>query len=202
MTSVTLKAPSAWGVLACLLLFGWGELTGAVQGGFRTQILATVVEAAKAHPSVHQLTGLSDVDETILEGVAQEVLARLHTFHVHAHGVALVTLVLVTVIANMQLANWLRALLVGWTALGLLYPFGWLAVALALPAQGKAAAFAFAERWFFIPFGGLYLTAIGTLIVLYAWQLWLRGSPQGLQRAGQSELETARLRRHGGERNL
>jgi hypothetical protein len=174
--AAVVKAPPAPAVFACLLLFGWAELTGALQGGFRTQILASAAEAAKDYPAVHQLTGLSDVDQSIVEGIAQEVLARLHTFHTHAHGVALVTLALVTVIANMAVADRLRVVLMGWTALGLLYPFGWLAVALALPGHGKTAAYAMAERWFFIPFGGLYLLAVGTLIVLYAWQL-LRTTP-------------------------
>lgn len=170
-TAVVVKAPPALAVFACLLLLGWGELTGALQGGFRAQILATAAEAANEHPTVHQLTGLSDVDQSIVEGIAQEVLARLHTFHNHAHGLALVTLVLVTVIANIEVADRVRAVLMGWTALGLLYPFGWLTVALALPGHGKTAAYAMAERWFFIPFGGLYLLAVGTLIALYAWQL-------------------------------
>ena len=165
------KAPPAVAVFACLLLFGWGELTGALKGGFRSQVLATAAEAAKDHPVVHQLTGLSDVDQTIVEGIAQEVLARLHTFHTHAHGLAIVTLILVTVIANLDVADRLRAFLMGWTALGLLYPFGWLTVALLLPGQGKTAAYATAERWFFIQFGGLYLSAVGTLIALCAWQL-------------------------------
>ena len=173
------KAPPALAVFACLLLFGWGELTGALQGGFRTQILASAAEAAKAHPVVHQLTGLSDVDQTIVEGIAQDVLARLHTFHVHTHGVALVTLALVTIIANIRVADRLRAFLIGWTAMGLLYPFGWLTMALTLPAHGKAAAFALAERWFFIPFGGLYLSAVGTLIALYAWQYLRRNERMG-----------------------
>lgn len=178
MTGTTaVKAPPALAVFACLLLFGWGELTGALQGGFRTQILASAAEAATAHPVVHQLTGLSDVDQSIVEGVAQEVLARLHTFHVHTHGLAIVTLALVTVIANMRVADRLRAFLIGWTALGLLYPFGWLTIALTLPTQGKTAAFALAERWFFIPFGGLYLSAVGALIGLYAWQM-LRAADQ------------------------
>ena len=170
-TEAMLKAPPALFVFACLTLFGWAELTGALQGGFKIKILATAAEAAKAHPTVHQLTGLSDVDQTIVEGIAQETLARLHTFHTHAHGLALVTLVLVTVIANMEVADRLRTFLMSWTTLGLLYPFGWLTVALALPAQGKAEAYALAERWFFIPFGGLYLLAVGTLIALYAWHL-------------------------------
>lgn len=170
-TGAVVKAPPALAVLACLLLFGWGELSGALQGGFRTQILATAAEAAKDHPDAHQLTGLGDVDQTIVEGIAQEVLARLHTFHNHAHGLALVTLALVTIIANLERVERFRALLAGWTMMGLLYPFGWLTVALALPAYGKSAAYAMAERWFFIPFGGLYLSAVGTLIALYAWQL-------------------------------
>ena len=169
--AATVKAPPLAAVCACLLLLGWGELTGALQGGFRTQILATAAEAAKDYPAVHQLTGLSDVDQTIIEGIAQEVLARLHLFHSHAHGLALVTLVLVTIIANLTCAERFRSWLTGWVLAGLLYPFGLLTVALALPAKGKAAAFALAERWFFIPFGGLYLLAVGTLIALSAWQL-------------------------------
>ncbi|MBI5853952.1 MAG: hypothetical protein HZB35_01715 [Nitrospirae bacterium] len=173
------KAPPALAVLACLLLFGWGELTGALQGGFRNQILAAAAEAAQAHPAVHQLTGLSDVDQSIVEGIAQEVLARLHTFHVHTHGLALVTLALVTVIANIQVGDRMRTFLMGWTILGLVYPFGWLTVALALPAQGKAAAFVLAERWFFIPFGGLYLSAVGTLIAVYAWQCLRAAGKEG-----------------------
>lgn len=178
-TDAVVKAPPALAVFACLLLFGWGELSGALQGGFRTEILATAAEAAKDHPAVHQLTGLSDVDQNIVEGIAQEVLARLHTFHNHAHGVALVTLALVTVIANLGVTDRLRVFLMAWTALGLLYPFGWLTVALALPAQGKTVAYALAERWFFIPFGGLYLSAVGTLIALYAWQLLARRADSG-----------------------
>ncbi|MEW6544853.1 MAG: hypothetical protein AB1411_14745 [Nitrospirota bacterium] len=167
----TVKAPPAASVLACLLLFGWGELTGALQGGFRIQILAAAAEAAKEHPATHQLTGLSDVDQNIVEGVAQEVLARVHAFHVHTHGVALVTLVLVTVASNLAVGDRVRAALVAWTLLGLVYPFGWLCIALTLPGQGKVAAYALAERWFFIPFGGLYLSAVGTLIALLAWQI-------------------------------
>jgi hypothetical protein len=170
----TVKAPPLAAVFACFLLFGWGELTGALQGGFRTEILATAAEAAKEYPTVHQLTGLSDVDQTIVEGIAQEVLARLHLFHTHTHGLGLVTLAMVTVIANLSVADRLRAFLTSWVLLGLLYPFGWLTVAIALPAKGKAAAFALAERWFFIPFGGLYLLGVGTLIALLAWQL-MRG---------------------------
>jgi hypothetical protein len=176
--AATMKAPPALAVLACLILFGWGELAGALQGGFRTQIVATAAEAAKDRPAVHQLTGLGDVDQTIVESIGQDVLARLHTFHAHAHGLALVTLALVTVIANMQGTDRFRAFLMGWTVMGLLYPFGWLTVALTLPLRGKAEAFALAERWFFIPFGGLYLSAVGTLIALYAWQC-LRKNAEG-----------------------
>lgn len=169
-TGVAIKAPPALAILACLILFGWGELAGALQGGFRTQIVATAAEAAKEYPDAHQLTGLGDVDQSIVEGIGQEVLARLHTFHAHAHGLALVTLALVTIIANMRGTDRLRAFLMGWMVMGLVYPFGWLTVALMLPVRGKAEAFVLAERWFFIPFGGLYLSAVGTLIALYAWQ--------------------------------
>ena len=171
MSAGALKAPPGLGVLACLLLFGFGELSGALQGGYREEIRQYATAAAQARPAVHQLTGVADIDQVLLERVADRSLARLHTFHLHSHGLGLVTLILLTIVANTRFSPKTRTALSLWVALGLLYPFGWLTISLGLPMMGEAAAFQLAERLFFIPFGGAYLLAVGALIVLYAADL-------------------------------
>ncbi|TAL11795.1 MAG: hypothetical protein EPO02_03585 [Nitrospirae bacterium] len=171
MSAGALKAPPGLGVLACLLLFGFGELSGALQGGYRQEIHQYAIARAQAHPAAHQLTGVEDIDQVILERVADRSLARVHTFHLHSHGLGLVTIILLTVLANTGFSPRTRAALSLWVSLGLLYPFGWLTLAWTLPSLGEAAAFQLAERLFFIPFGGAYLLAVGALIVLYATDL-------------------------------
>jgi len=173
-----LKAPPGLGVLACLVLFGFGELSGALQGSYRQEIRQYAIARAQAHPAVHQLTGVEDIDQVILERVADRSLARVHTFHLHSHGLGLVTIILLAILANMGFSPRTKTALSLWVSLGLLYPFGWLTLAWTLPSLGETAAFQLAERFFFIPFGGAYLLAVGALIVLYAAALLRRwGEP-------------------------
>ncbi len=171
MSARSLKAPPGLGILACLVLFGFGELSGALQGGYRQEIRQYAIARAQTHPEVHQLTGVEDIDEVILERVADRSLARVHTFHLHSHGLGLVTIILLTVLANTGFSPRTRTALSFWVSLGLLYPFGWLMLAWTLPWLGETTAFQLAERFFFIPFGGAYLLAVGVLIVLYAADL-------------------------------
>ena len=174
MNAGALKAPPGLGILACLVLFGFGELSGALQGGYHEEIRQYAITRAQAHPAVHQLTGVADIDQVILERVADRSLARVHTFHLHSHGLGLVTIILLTVLANTGFSPRTRIVLSLWVSLGLLYPFGWLTLAWTLPSLGETAAFQLAERLFFIPFGGAYLLAVGALIVLYAADLLRR----------------------------
>jgi hypothetical protein len=174
MSAGALKAPPGLGILACLVLFGFGELSGALQGGYRQEIRQYAIASAQAHPAVHQLTGVEDIDQVLLERVADRSLARVHTFHLHSHGLGLVTIILLTILANTGFSPRTKTVLSVWVSLGLLYPFGWLALAWTLPALGEAAAFRLAERVFFIPFGGAYLLAVGAVIILYAADLMRR----------------------------
>lgn len=174
MSAGALKAPPGLGILACLVLFGFGELSGALQGGYRQEIRQYAIARAQAHPAVHQLTGVEDIDQVLLERVADRSLARVHTFHLHSHGLGLVTIILLTILANTGFSPRTKTVLSVWVSLGLLYPFGWLALAWTLPALGEAAAFRLAERVFFIPFGGAYLLAVGAVIILYAADLMRR----------------------------
>lgn len=114
------------------------------------------------------MSGVPDIDRAILEGVESEVLARVHTFHLHGHGLAIVVFLLSFIVTNSGFTRRVTTVLTGLTCLGLLYPFGWFAMALAVPVLGKSGAFHFAERWFFVPFGGGFLAAVWLIVFTYA----------------------------------
>ncbi|MGH7274629.1 MAG: hypothetical protein ACREIQ_09260, partial [Nitrospiria bacterium] len=154
------RLPSSWVIFACLLLFGCGELAGTLLGGYPQPIMNWARQQAMAHPDVHGLVGVADIDRTILEQIGSEALSRVHTFHLHAHGLALVVFVLSLIISNMNLVPVIQRILVGLICVGLLYPFGWLTIVFTIPYYGKSGAFRLAEKLFFIPFGGVFLLAV------------------------------------------
>jgi hypothetical protein len=166
------KLPPPWLTLLCLALFGFGELAGAVLGGLPQPIMAAAQAEALTHPDVHGLSGVADIDRTILEGIGSEVLARVHTFHLHSHGLALVVFLLSFIVVNAGFTDRVKRVLTAALCSGLAYPFGWLTMALAVPVLGKSGAFRLAERWFFIPFGGGFLAAVWALIAAYAVYQW------------------------------
>ena len=73
-------------------------------------------------------------------------MARVHTFYLHAHGLALVVFVLSLIIANMDLLLRTQRVLLGLVCLGLLYLFGWLRMVFALPFYGRSGAFRLVEK--------------------------------------------------------
>jgi hypothetical protein len=155
-------------VLACLVLFGLGETAGAVLGGLPKPIMEAARAQAVTRPEVHGLSGVPDIDRAIIEGVQTEVLARVHTFHLHGHGLAIVVFLLTFIVTNTGFTPRVKALLTMLTCLGLLYPFGWLMMALAVPVVGKVEAFQLAERAFFMPFGGAFLLGVWLMVFAYA----------------------------------
>lgn len=166
------RLPPAWVVFFCLLLFGFGELAGALLGGYPEPIKSAIGRLAMERPQVHGLTGIGDIDRTVLNNVETEALARVHTFHLHAHGLALVVFVLGFIIANMSFSPKAERVLFGLICLGLLYPFGWLTMVFVLPFYGKTGAFRLAEKIFFIPFGGGFLLTLWGLILVYFFR-WI-----------------------------
>lgn len=178
------RLPPKWIVFFCLLLFGFGELAGALLGGYPQPIKSAIGRAARERPEVHRLTGVGDIDRTVLENLETEGLARVHTFHLHAHGLALVVFVLGLIVVNMALSPKAEKTMLGLICLGLLYPFGWLTMAFALPLYGKSGAFRLVEKFFFIPFGGGFLLIVWGLIFLYLVR-WIGG--KGKQGEGDDE---------------
>lgn len=161
------RLPSPWIIFFCLLLFGFAELAGALLGGYPQQIKNAIGQSAMNHPEIHGLVGVDDIDRAILNGIEGEALAKVHTFHLHSHGLALVVFLLNLIIVNMGLRDRSKKILHTLTCLGLLYPFGWLMIVFALPSHGKSGAFRLAEKLFFIPFGGMFLLAVWLLILFY-----------------------------------
>lgn len=177
-----LRLPAPWVILLCLVLFGFGETAGAALGGLPQPIMRAARSQALAHPDVHGLSGVPDIDRAILEGVESEVLARVHTFHLHGHGLAIVVFLMAFIVANSGFGPRVRTLLTILACVGLLYPFGWLTMSLAVPVVGKTEAFRLAERLFFIPFGGTFLAGVWLIVLAYAIRL-LRGGRS--QKAGE-----------------
>ena len=75
-----------------------GETAGALLGGFPDPIQNFASEKASVRPDIHGLSGIEDIDRTILAKVSSETLSRLHTFHLHGHGIGLLAFVLFTII--------------------------------------------------------------------------------------------------------
>jgi hypothetical protein len=163
-----LRLPSPWVILACLVLFGFGETAGAALGGLPKAIMEIARAHALTRPEVHGLSGVPDIDRAIIESVQTEVLARVHTFHLHGHGLAIVVFLLTFIVTNAGFSRRVTFILTILTCLGLVYPFGWLTMALAVPILGKNSAFHLAERMFFIPFGGAFLIGVWFIVVAYA----------------------------------
>lgn len=165
---IGLRLPSPWVILGCLVLFAFGETAGGALGGLPKPIMEMAGAQTVVRPEVHGLSGVPDIDRAIIEGVQTEVLARVHTFHLHGHGLAIVVFLLTFIVTNTGFAPRVRTLLTALTCLGLLYPFGWLTMAIAVPYVGKAQAFQIAERGFFIPFGGAFLLGVWLIVLAYA----------------------------------
>lgn len=165
-----IKAPSFWVTLACLLLLGLGEIAGTILG-YGENVKTIVNPIIRANPEVHGLLGVEDIDRTIVEKMSSEVVARIHTFHLHGHGLGIVVFLISLVITNAGLSERQKRVLTFLIALGLVYPFGWLSIALGLPALGHIQAMNLAEYIFFIPFGGAFLLALWIFLFLLLWNL-------------------------------
>lgn len=160
-----LKKPYPLTILACLILFGLAEMAGAILGGYPQQVKEVASRITINHPSAHGLVGVQDIDRVIIERASTEVLARLHTFHLHGHGLAIVVFIISLIIINLDTSDRYKKTLTILLSMGLIYPFGWLFFTILIPFLGKQTSFSIAEKVFFMPFGGIFFLAItGTIL--------------------------------------
>ncbi len=166
---MNVKLPPALLILACLLLFGFAELGGAILGGAPESIKEFAAQQTKLHPDAHGLTGIEDIDRTIVAKISSTALARLHTFHLHSHGVGMLAFILFLVIYNVEFSQRQKKILTILVCLGMLYPFGWLALMITIPFLGMTPAIQLVEKMFFIPFGGGMVLAIWLVIFTFCF---------------------------------
>lgn len=160
-----LKKPYPITILACLILFGLAEMAGAILGGYPQQVKEAANRIIINHPTAHGLVGVQDIDRVIIDRTSTEVLARLHTFHLHGHGLAIVVFIISLIVINLEIPDRYKKPLTLLISMGLLYPFGWLLFTILIPFLGRQNSFSLAEKIFFMPFGGLFFLSILVSIV-------------------------------------
>lgn len=164
-------------VLASMVLLVLAEAGGASMVKFKTAIERANRARVEARPDVHGLVGVRQVDGEVVDRTLARADFALRLFHLHAEGMALVMfaggMAIRTLGGRLSLARALYAMLgVG----GFLYPFGYLAWSLMIPALGLERSKGLAEYLVWIPFGGAALAATGILAGVLALDL-VRGRP-------------------------
>ena len=158
--SPTWRIPPRWVLLVAVLSIVAAEVGGGSMARFKVELTRWARDGMLAHPKVHGLVGVRDVDERILDEALVKFDASLRLFHLHAEGMGLV--IIVTTMTAATLARpgvGRRAVLVLLTAGGAGYPFGYLLWGALIPYQGVQTAKVLAEWLVWIPFGGAAIVA-------------------------------------------
>src|SRR5882672_12643514 len=87
---LTWRMPPRWVLLIGVLSIVCAEVGGASMARFKLELARWARGAMLAHPSVHGLVGVRDVDERILDEALVKFDAGLRLFHMHAEGMGLV----------------------------------------------------------------------------------------------------------------
>src|SRR2546421_1484752 len=162
----TWRLPPRAVLLAAVLLLVAAELGGASMSRYKLELARWARTGMLAHPDVHGLVGVRDVDERTLDEALFRFDAGLRLFHMHAEGMALVVIATTTVAATLaRSALPRRALIILLTVGGVGYPLGYLIWSALIPAYGVERSKAIAEWLVWIPFGGATILGL----------LWLAG---------------------------
>ena len=164
--NATWHLPPRGVLLAAVVLLVAAEVGGASMGRYKIELARWARTAMLAHPAVHGLVGVRDVDESVLDEALFRFDAGLRLFHMHAEGMALVVIATTTVattLARSPVAR--RVLVLLLTVGGVGYPLGYLIWSALIPAYGVERSKAIAEWLVWIPFGGATIVAL----------LWLAG---------------------------
>ena len=165
----TWRLPPRGVLLAAVVLLVAAELGGASMSRYKLELTRWARTGMLAHPDVHGLVGVRDVDERTLDEALFRFDAGLRLFHMHAEGMALVVIATTTVAATLARSPLpRRALIVLLTVGGVGYPLGYLIWSALIPAHGVERSKAIAEWLFWIPFGGATIVALLWLATLTA----------------------------------
>src|SRR5262249_4828774 len=99
--TATWRLPPRGVLRAAVVLLVAAELGGASMGPYKVELQRWARTGMLAHPAVHGLVGVRDVDERVLDEALFRFDAGLRLFHMHAEGMALVVIAATTVAATL-----------------------------------------------------------------------------------------------------
>jgi len=167
--NATWQLPPRGVLLAAVVLLVAAELGGASMGRYKVELARWARAGMLAHPAVHGLVGVRDVDERVLDEALFRFDAGLRLFHMHAEGMALVVIATTTVATTLARSPVVRrTLILLLTIGGVGYPLGYLVWSALIPAYGVERSKAIAEYLLWIPFGGATIVALSWLAALTA----------------------------------
>ena len=153
-------------LLTAVLLLVAAEVGGASMARYKLELGRWARAQMLAHPAVHGLVGVRDVDERVLDEALFRFDAGLRLFHMHAEGMALVVIATTTAATTLARgAATRRALVLLLTVGGVGYPVGYLLWSALIPAYGLERSKVVAEWAVWLPFGSAAIVAL----------LWLAG---------------------------
>lgn len=157
----TWRLPPVWVLLVAVVLIVCAEVGGASMARFKLELTRWARGTMLAHPAVHGLVGVRDVDERILDEALVKFDAGLRLFHMHAEGMGLVIIATTTVAATLvRTAPARPAIITLLTVGGAGYPLGYLLWAALIPYVGLERGKTIAEWLVWIPFGGATIVAL------------------------------------------
>ena len=166
------RLPPRWVLLVGVLSIVCAEVGGASMARFKLELARWARGAMLAHPSVHGLVGVRDVDERILDEALVKFDAGLRLFHMHAEGMGLVVIATATVAATLARPGAARRVIIALlTVGGAGYPVGYLVWSALIPSHGLDAAKTIAEWLVWIPFGSAAIVALWWLAGLTALRM-------------------------------
>jgi hypothetical protein len=159
-------------VLVSVLLIAVAEVGGASMVRFKVELTRWVRGVTQAHPAVHGLVGVRDVDEPIIDEAVVKFDAGLRLFHMHAEGMGLVIIATTTVACTLVRVPAPRRALVALLATGGAgYPAGYALWSLLIPYYGVDAGKRAAEWLVWIPFGSATIVGMWWLTLVVAARL-------------------------------
>jgi hypothetical protein len=165
----TWRLPPRAVLLAAVVLLLAAETGGASMARFKLDLARWARHGMLAHPAVHGLVGVRDVDERVLDEALFRFDAGLRLFHMHAEGMALVVVATTTVATTLARGPGARrALILLLSVGGVGYPLGYLTWSALIPSYGVERSKAIAEWLVWIPFGGATIDALLWLAALTA----------------------------------
>jgi len=155
------RLPPLWVLLVAVVLIVCAEVGGASMARFKLELTRWARSTMLAHPAVHGLVGVRDVDERILDEALVKFDAGLRLFHMHAEGMGLVIIATTTAAATLVRTAPARPVIITLlTVGGACFTHSYLQWAALIPYFGVERGKAIAEWLFWIPFGGATIVAL------------------------------------------